>query len=104
MPEVSVDETFERARERLHSFERVAPRDPPPSFVGTLREYQREGLGWLHFLRDYGLGGCLADDLVDQSVLRKGPGLAQRVVGSLELVRLCELHRSRRHARDRQRL
>ena len=33
------------------------------TFVGTLREYQREGLGWLHFLRRFQLGGCLADDM-----------------------------------------
>src|SRR6185503_16751711 len=62
-PDVSIDETFERAREKLHSFEGIAPADPAPSFVGTLREYQREGLGWLDFLRDFGLGGCLADDM-----------------------------------------
>ena len=44
-------------------FDRVAPVDPPRTFRGTLREYQREGLGWLHFLRTFGLGGCLADDM-----------------------------------------
>ena len=33
------------------------------SFTGTLREYQREGLGWLAFLREFGFGGCLADDM-----------------------------------------
>ncbi len=63
LPDVSADETFERARERLHQFEGIAPVDPAPTFVGTLREYQREGLGWLHFLREFHLGGCLADDM-----------------------------------------
>ncbi len=63
MPMVSVDETFERARERLHTFEGVAAADASPRFAGTLREYQREGLGWLLFLREFGLGGCLADDM-----------------------------------------
>jgi superfamily II DNA or RNA helicase len=63
LPDVSVDETFERARARLHSFDRIVPADPAPSFAGTLRDYQREGLGWLHFLREFGLGGCLADDM-----------------------------------------
>src|SRR5207248_645671 len=28
-----------------------------------LRGYQRDGLGWLHFLHKFGLGGCLADDM-----------------------------------------
>jgi superfamily II DNA or RNA helicase len=63
MPTVSVDETFERARERLHTFEGVVAADPSKRFAGTLREYQREGLGWLLFLREFGLGGCLADDM-----------------------------------------
>ena len=30
---------------------------------GTLRDYQREGLGWFDFLRRFGFGGCLADDM-----------------------------------------
>ncbi len=61
--EGSVDERFERARERLHvGIPPVASR-PPPGFVGELREYQREGLAWLQYLRDVGFGGCLADDM-----------------------------------------
>src|SRR3954452_6488453 len=62
-PEIALDETFERARRRPHEFSRVAPADPPPGFHGELRPYQRAGLGWLHFLRDFGFGGCLADDM-----------------------------------------
>jgi SNF2 family DNA or RNA helicase len=31
--------------------------------VGALRPYQRDGLGWLGFLRSFGLNGCLADDM-----------------------------------------
>jgi hypothetical protein len=50
LPDVEVDEPFAKAREQL-------------AFVGTLRGYQREGLGWLHFLRTFGFGGCLADDM-----------------------------------------
>lgn len=37
--------------------------DPPPSFHGTLRRYQREGLQWLQALRQSRLGGVLADDM-----------------------------------------
>ena len=32
-------------------------------FRGELRDYQREGLGWLDFLQRFGFGGCLADDM-----------------------------------------
>ena len=38
-------------------------RNPPATFAGTLRGYQREGLGWLVFLQQFGFGGCLADDM-----------------------------------------
>jgi SNF2 family DNA or RNA helicase len=36
---------------------------PPAAFQGTLRQYQLLGTSWLHFLRRFGLGGCLADDM-----------------------------------------
>jgi superfamily II DNA or RNA helicase len=62
-PEVTADETFERARGRLREFAGITPADPPPGFRGELRPYQRAGLGWLHFLRDFDFGGCLADDM-----------------------------------------
>ena len=47
----------------MRKFRGVAAIDPPAGFVGELREYQREGLGWLGFLRRFGFGGCLADDM-----------------------------------------
>ena len=37
--------------------------DPPAGFAAALRPYQREGLAWLDFLADAGLGGILADDM-----------------------------------------
>ncbi|WP_405116802.1 SNF2-related protein [Micromonospora sp. NBC_01405] len=42
---------------------RLSPLDPPPTFTGTLRPYQRRGLAWLAFLQSLGLGGVLADDM-----------------------------------------
>jgi hypothetical protein len=35
----------------------------PVGFRATLRAYQRDGLAWLGFLSDAGLGGILADDM-----------------------------------------
>jgi SNF2 family DNA or RNA helicase len=35
----------------------------PQGFNGTLRPYQLRGYSWLGFLRDWGLGACLADDM-----------------------------------------
>ena len=63
MPPAAVDKAFAELREKLRSFERIKPKKEPRGFGGTLRGYQREGLGWLDFLRQFGLGGVLADDM-----------------------------------------
>lgn len=63
MPPADVDGSFAELREKLRSFERIKPKKEPRSFKGTLRGYQRQGLGWLDFLREFGLGGVLADDM-----------------------------------------
>ena len=62
-PTIAYDEVFERVRSELQSFGGVSAADAPPSFRGTLREYQREALGWFEFLRRFNFGGCLADDM-----------------------------------------
>ena len=62
-PTIAYDEVFEHVRSELRTFGGVVAADPPPSFRGTLREYQREALGWFEFLRRFGFGGCLADDM-----------------------------------------
>jgi superfamily II DNA or RNA helicase len=62
-PEVTWDAAFDRARARLKTFEGLRPLDPAASFVGALRDYQRDGLGWFAFLEQFGFGGCLADDM-----------------------------------------
>lgn len=56
--------------EHLHQFiaqlsqASAIPRiDTPPTFQGKLRNYQVEGASWLLFLREFGLGACLADDM-----------------------------------------
>ncbi|MBN1672569.1 MAG: DEAD/DEAH box helicase [Kiritimatiellae bacterium] len=36
---------------------------PPAGFQGTLRHYQLDGLNWLWFCAQLGLGACLADDM-----------------------------------------
>lgn len=60
---VTYDASFNRLRKRLHSFDGVQARAEPRGFQGQLRNYQREGLGWLDFLRTFHFGGCLADDM-----------------------------------------
>jgi len=48
---------------RLRNVGKVKPVAPPPGFKGQLRLYQKEGLSWLQFLSEVGLGGILADDM-----------------------------------------
>ncbi|MEI8369920.1 MAG: DEAD/DEAH box helicase [Planctomycetia bacterium] len=62
-PQSHVDEAFDRIRSELARGERPEAENEPEGFKGTLRHYQREGLGWLTFLERMGLGGCLADDM-----------------------------------------
>jgi hypothetical protein len=62
-PEADFDQTFDRAREELKRFGGVKSADPTEGFVGELRPYQKDGLGWIHFLRQFSFGGCLADDM-----------------------------------------
>ena len=79
-PAVSYDEAFARARVELARFEGIAAVDPPPTFHGGLRDYQREALGWFDFLRRFGFGGCLADEM--------GLGKTVMVLAMLEARRL----------------
>lgn len=60
---VDVDAKFERVRENLRRCAAPAERREPHGFRGELRPYQREGLGWMHFLSEASLGGILADDM-----------------------------------------
>ncbi len=62
-PEITCDLAFKRVREEWQSFKGIEPVMEPAGFVGMLRDYQREGLGWFKFLEHFGFGGCLADDM-----------------------------------------
>jgi superfamily II DNA or RNA helicase len=62
-PDAGFDENFARARDELKRFDGVKPAEAPEEFNGELRPYQKDGLGWINFLRQFGFGGCLADDM-----------------------------------------
>ncbi len=66
--QAAIDAEFERRRNRLRdltqgNFQGVTERALPEGFVGELRPYQKAGYDWLHFLREFEFGGCLADDM-----------------------------------------
>ncbi|HEY9881186.1 MAG TPA: DEAD/DEAH box helicase, partial [Leptolyngbyaceae cyanobacterium] len=48
---------------RLSDKGRLDPMPDPDQLQGSLREYQKRGLSWLHYLENLGLNGCLADDM-----------------------------------------
>jgi len=75
-PEASCDPAFTRVREEMRQFQGVEAAAQPAGFVGQLRDYQREGLGWMEFLRRFSFGGCLADDM--------GVGKTAQVLALLE--------------------
>lgn len=77
--EVTVDDAFARLRERLSTAQHPEAMDPPATFHGDLRSYQREALGWIQFLRHFSFGGCLADDM----------GLGKTVTVLAELARVA---------------
>jgi superfamily II DNA or RNA helicase len=87
-PEADFDEAFARARDELKRFEGVEPADQPEGFNGELRPYQKDGLGWINFLRQFGFGGCLADDM--------GLGKTVEVLALLESRRQLREEESRR--------
>ncbi|HEY3080998.1 MAG TPA: DEAD/DEAH box helicase [Chloroflexota bacterium] len=47
----------------LEGARRLEELPEPSDFVGELRHYQRRGYAWLRFMRQLGLGACLADDM-----------------------------------------
>ena len=49
--------------DRLHHPQRLDLVHDPERLKASLRPYQREGVSWLHFLTELGLGACLADDM-----------------------------------------
>ncbi len=75
-PTAVCDAAFGHVRQELCSFQSIVPAEQPEGFRGQLRDYQREGLGWMHFLRQFRFGGCLADDM--------GVGKTAQVLALLE--------------------
>ncbi|MBJ6764177.1 DEAD/DEAH box helicase [Myxococcaceae bacterium JPH2] len=54
---------LERLAPLVEGFEKLPAPTLPADLTATLRPYQQQGVSWLAFLRDAGLGGILADDM-----------------------------------------
>ena len=60
--EVALDGDLKEMMARLGD-KRLELMDTPSGLRGKLREYQKRGLSWLHYLERLGMGPCLADDM-----------------------------------------
>ena len=60
---LEADDWLRELLERLQQKGRIEQMEAPDGFCGQLRPYQQLGYSWLAFLRDWGLGACLADDM-----------------------------------------
>ena len=54
---------LERLAPLIQGFEKLPPPSLPEDLNATLRAYQQQGVSWLRFLKEAGLGGILADDM-----------------------------------------
>jgi non-specific serine/threonine protein kinase len=57
------DAAYKKSLARIKNFTAMKEKTVPRSFKGELRTYQKAGFNWLHFLKEFGFGGCLADDM-----------------------------------------
>lgn len=76
---ISAGDWLKETLDRLRHPETIAACQPGRDLQATLRPYQVEGVRWLWFMTELGLGGCLADDMglgktiqvIDLLLLRK---------------------------------
>lgn len=57
------DKTLAQMLKQLQDKSKLDAISDPETLQGTLREYQKRGVSWLHYLEQLGLNGCLADDM-----------------------------------------
>ena len=60
---LAADDWLREILENLQQKGRIERMEAPEDFAGQLRPYQELGYSWLAFLRNWGLGACLADDM-----------------------------------------
>ncbi|MFM7606527.1 MAG: DEAD/DEAH box helicase [Prosthecobacter sp.] len=63
VPEWSSIVAGAKLSEELEKLQKPAEVSPPDHLRATLRPYQQQGLAWLKFMTQMGLGACLADDM-----------------------------------------
>lgn len=56
-------EKLRQLADKLSHFTEIETVQIPKEFQGQLRDYQKKGVDWLNFLREFRLGGILSDDM-----------------------------------------
>lgn len=59
----NLHESWQKSLQAVRTFKRLTTAPLPKNFHATVRPYQKQGVNWLHFLRDFQFGGILADDM-----------------------------------------
>ena len=60
---VDMDDDLQAWFDQIRGTARLEALDTPEGLRATLRPYQQTGYAWLNFLRQAGMGACLADDM-----------------------------------------
>nr|MBP7462110.1 SNF2 helicase associated domain-containing protein [Candidatus Delongbacteria bacterium] len=60
---VKTDQSYEEFSAKVSHYQGGETPPLPISLQGHLRDYQVAGYQWLHFLKEFGYGGCLADEM-----------------------------------------
>jgi len=60
---ISNGEWFESVMQKLRNPESTQDAKLSPQFKARLRDYQKKGLNWLHYMYQLNFGACLADDM-----------------------------------------
>ena len=61
--QIGLNTHLEKLIFQLHNITSIPTINIPNSLHGELRAYQKQGVEWLVFLRKFGFGACLADDM-----------------------------------------
>ncbi|MFM8331223.1 MAG: DEAD/DEAH box helicase, partial [Candidatus Methylumidiphilus sp.] len=94
--EIDAEDAWAEMLAKLRDPRQIAAVADPPKLNASLREYQKRGVGWLAFMAQLGLGGCLADDMglgktmqvIAQWVLEKeqGDGLPNLLIAPTSVI------------------
>ncbi|MBO0991536.1 DEAD/DEAH box helicase [Bacillus sp. SD088] len=60
---IELNQSLKKMLKQLHTLDDIPSIQISPHLLGALRPYQRLGVDWLAFLRQFGFGACLADDM-----------------------------------------